>query len=127
MSNNNKNETNENTNSNNNSMAFITGAVLGAFLGAVAGLLLSPASGEENRKQLTKAAKRSRDVAEDLYEEATEKYEDFKETADDYIHEVERRSRPIKKQASRMAVRALDNAEETIKDTRKKFFKGVRL
>lgn len=112
---------------NENSNSFLTGAIVGAFVGAIAALLLSPASGAENRKMIAKTAKRTRAAAEDMYEDVTEKYEDFRDSAEDYIHEVERRSAPIKKQASRMAVHALDSAEDTIKDTKKKFFKGVKL
>ena len=90
-------------------------------------MLLSPASGEENRKQVIKAAKKTKDYAEDLYEDATEKLEDIKEDAEDYVHEVGRRVQPLKKQAVKYATHALDEAEETIKDTRKKFFRGVKI
>lgn len=107
--------------------AFVTGAALGAFLGAVAGLLLSPASGEQNRKQVAKLAKRGKEMAEDFYDDAQDRYEDLKDDVEDYVHNVEKKVQPLKKQISRYASDALDNAEESIKDTRKKFFKGVKL
>ena len=107
--------------------AFITGAALGAFLGAVAGLLLSPASGEQNRKQVVKLAKKGRDTAEDFYEEASERYEELKDDVEDYVHNIEKRVQPLKKQVTRYANEALECAEDTLKDTRKKFFKGVKL
>lgn len=106
--------------------AFITGAALGAFLGAVAGLLLSPASGEQNRKQVVKLAKRGRDMAEDFYEDASDRYSELKEDVEDYVENVEKKVQPLKKQVSKYAHEALENAEDSIKDTRKKFFKGVK-
>jgi gas vesicle protein len=106
--------------------AFITGAALGAFLGAVAGLLLSPASGEQNRKQVVKLARRGKEVAEDFYEDASDRYEDLKDDVEGYVHNIEKRVQPLKKQATKYASDVLENAEDTIKDTRKKFFKGVK-
>ncbi len=107
--------------------AFITGAALGAFLGAVAGLLLSPASGEQNRKQVVKLAKKGREVAEDFYDDASDRYDDLREDVEDYVHNIEKKVQPLKKQVSKYAHEALESAEDTIKDTRKKFFKGVKL
>jgi gas vesicle protein len=107
--------------------AFITGAALGAFLGAVAGLLLSPASGEQNRKQVVKLAKRGRDAAEDFYEDASDRYQDMKDDVEDYVENIEKRVQPLKKQVSKYAHEAMESAEDAIKDTRKKFFKGVKL
>jgi len=121
------NHTCENCKNNYNSNAFITGAALGAFLGAVAGLLLSPASGEQNRKQVVKLARRGKDMAEDFYDDAQDRYEDLKDDVEDYVHNVEKKVQPLKKQISKYASEALDTAEDSIKDTRKKFFKGVKL
>ena len=117
----------ENCQNKDNSNAFITGAALGAFLGAVAGLLLSPATGEQNRKQVVKIAKKGRDAAEDFYDDASDRYEDLKDDVEDYVHNIEKKVQPLKKQVSKYAHEALENAEDTLKDTRKKFFKGVKL
>jgi gas vesicle protein len=107
--------------------AFIIGTAVGAFLGAVAGLLLSPASGEQNRKQIVKVAKRGRDMAEDFYEDAQDRYQDLREDVEDYVHNIEKKVQPLRKQVSKYAAGALENAEDALKDTRKKFFKGVKL
>jgi len=106
---------------------FMAGALVGAVLGAVIGLLVSPGSGEENRKQLTKYAKKGRELAEDLYDEAEERASHFREEAEDYVHDLEKNVKPLKKQAEKYASQVLDKAEDTLKDTRKKYFSGVKI
>ncbi len=106
---------------------FMAGAVVGAVLGAVIGMLISPNTGEENRRQVVKAAKRGREIAEDLYEEAEERASHLREDFEDYAHEAEKNLRPLKKQAEKYASHALDAAEDKIKETKKKYFTGVKM
>jgi gas vesicle protein len=106
---------------------FMAGALVGAVLGAVIGLLLSPASGEENRRQVSRYAKKGKELAEDLYDEVEHRASQFRDEAEDYVHDLEKNIKPIKKQAERYASQALDKAEDTIKDARKKYFSGVKM
>ena len=109
------------------SNAFVSGAAVGAVIGVVLGLLFSPASGEQNRKSVMKAATNTKKYLDEKAEDAEEMYEDFKEDTTDFIHQVEKKAAPIKKQVSKYAAEALDNIEDSARDTRKKFFKGVKI
>jgi gas vesicle protein len=107
--------------------SFVAGAAIGAVLGAVLGLMLSPASGEQNRRNLVKAAGNTKKYVEDKVDDLEEAYEDVREDAEEFIHQVEKKAAPLKRQASRYAVSTLNAVEDSAKDAKKKFFRGVRI
>jgi len=109
------------------SNAFVSGAVVGAVIGTVLGLLFSPASGEQNRKAVVKAATNTKKYIDEKVDDAEEMYEDLKDDTSEFIHQVEKKAAPIKRQAVRYAAEALDTIEDSARDTRKKFFKGVKV
>lgn len=111
----------------NTTSSFLTGAAIGAVIGAVIGLMLSPGTGAENRRNFSKMANKTKRFVEDKAQDLEEAYEDLKEDTTDFIHQVEKKATPLKKQAVKFAAGALENVEDTAKETRKKFFKGVKL
>jgi len=111
----------------NTSNSFIAGAAIGAVLGTVLGLLFAPASGEESRKNVVRAATNTKRFVEEKVDDVQDFYEDVKEDTTDFIHQVEKKAAPIKRQASRYASDALDTIEDSARDAKKKFFKGVKI
>lgn len=107
--------------------SFVAGAAIGAVLGAVLGLMLSPASGEQNRRNLVKAAGNTKKFVEEKVDDLEEAYEDVKEDTEEFLHQVEKKAAPFKRQASRYAVSTLNAVEESAKDAKKKFFRGVKI
>jgi gas vesicle protein len=107
--------------------SFVAGAAIGAVLGAVLGLMLSPASGEQNRRNFVKAAGNTKKYVEEKVDDLEEAYEDVKEDTEEFLHQVEKKAAPLKRQASRYAVSTLNAVEEGAKDARKKFFRGVKI
>jgi len=111
----------------NTSNSFIAGAAVGAVLGAVLGLLFAPSSGEQSRKNVMKAAGDTKRYVEEKIDDAQDLYDDVREDTVDFIHQVEKKAAPIKRQVSRYAADTLDTIEDTARDTKKKFFKGVKI
>lgn len=109
------------------SNSFVAGAAIGAIMGAVLGLLLSPASGEQNRRNFVKAAGNSKKYVEDRVDDIEETYEEVREDAEDFLDRVEKKAAPFKKQATRYAVSAINNLEDAAKDAKKKFFRGIKI
>lgn len=109
------------------SNAFVTGAAVGAALGVAIALLFSPGNGEQNRKTFMKAANNTRKYLGEKIDEAEEALEDFKEDTTEFIHQVEKKAAPIRRHAAKYASEELESTEETGRDTRKKFFKGVKI
>ena len=109
------------------SNAFVSGAAVGAVIGVVLGLLFSPGTGEQNRKAAMKAATHTKKFLDEEAEEAVEAVSEFAEDTTDFIHQVEKKAAPIKRQAAKYAAEALDTIEDSARDTRKRFFKGVKV
>jgi gas vesicle protein len=132
----------------NNTQAFINGALFGAAVGAVLGILYAPDRGENTRGRLRSSGEKywdkSRDVLEDVQytlNKVEKNMQDFKEKTSPMVSELEEKmipilkevqaaSGPVKQEFMEKISHLADEAEEKLKEEKKKykkrFFDGVK-
>ncbi len=114
----------------NNTGSFLLGALVGAAVGGVVALLSSPRTGRENRKYVMRMAGKGQKYIQDRYEDAEEfigdVYEEVGDQASHLMKNAEKAVKPLRHEAQKYAVRALDSVSDTAEDAKKKFFKGVK-
>jgi gas vesicle protein len=76
---------------------FFLGVIVGSFIGGVTALLLAPTSGKKLRRKIS-------NKAEDLYEDAQEKYEAGKDKAEELYKEGKKRVSSVVEDAKKIVM-----------------------
>ena len=80
--------------------AFFAGIIIGGLIGAATALLMAPQSGEETRKQLSRASNDFRDKAQDGLEDARERAEQISSDARTQMEKTAHDARAASQRAS---------------------------
>ena len=95
----------------NNSGSFILGALVGGVVGALTGMLSAPASGEETRRKI-------RQTGEHYVERGERAYDNAKDQAAEWEHEIVAKVDPVLRDAERkfkMTSAKLEGASKNLK------------
>ncbi|MBI4688764.1 MAG: YtxH domain-containing protein [Nitrospirae bacterium] len=110
-----------------NNYAKIAGAFLvGGAIGAAIAVLYAPKSGRETRKDISKAARRMKEGAVDLVDDAIENVNDFVDDMKEKTSDIIKRGIELSEDAKEEIINKFEHAEKSIQKQRKKLMETLR-